>query len=166
MYSLNNVPTCSFYSQKYGYSRWNSVATPSGSWDIACPTSYSGLRPPPFIPTSPSLSHRVWDLENIGIAVQIMFLICLQVAMKVSISTSGKWSPFLLFMSFTSCIIRVGSKTANIKIVVLQSWHIFTRTCTIAIFYLKCKIVRTCDFFHYLMTINLETFQRISVTKA
>jgi len=32
------------------------------------------------------------------------------------------------------------------KIVVLQSLHIFTRTHTIAIFYLKCKIVCTCDF--------------------
>jgi len=39
------------------------------------------------------------------------------------------------------------TKTANIfKIVVLQSWHIFTRTRTIAMFYLKCKIVRACDF--------------------
>jgi len=37
-------------------------------------------------------------------------------------------------------------KTANIKIVVLQAWHIFTRTRTIVMFYLKCKIVRTCDF--------------------
>ena len=37
-------------------------------------------------------------------------------------------------------------KTAKIKIVVLQAWHIFTRTRTIAMFYLKCKIVRTCDF--------------------
>ena len=27
-----------------------------------------------------------------------------------------------------------------------QAWHIFTRTCTIAMFYLKCKVVRTCDF--------------------
>jgi len=36
------------------------------------------------------------------------------------------------------------TKTANrpIKIVVLQSWHIFTRTRTTAMFYLKCKIVR------------------------
>jgi len=48
---------------------------------------------------------------------------------------------------------------------VLQSWHIFTTTRNIAMFYLKCKIVHTCDFFHYLITINLETFQRISVTK-
>jgi len=32
-------------------------------------------------------------------------------------------------------------------------------------FYLKCKIVRKCDFFQYLMTITLATFQRISVTK-
>jgi len=37
-------------------------------------------------------------------------------------------------------------KTANIKIVVLQSWHIFTRTRTIAMFYLKYKIFRTRDF--------------------
>jgi len=36
--------------------------------------------------------------------------------------------------------------TANIKIVVLQSWHIFTRTRTIAVFYFKCKIDRTWDF--------------------
>jgi len=57
------------------------------------------------------------------------------------------------------------TKTANIKIFVLQSWHIFTRTRTIAMFYLKCKIVRTCDFFHYLTTINLDTCQRIFVTK-
>jgi len=48
---------------------------------------------------------------------------------------------------------------------VLQSWRIFTRTRTIAMFYLKCKIVRACDFFHYLTTNNLETFQRISGTK-
>ena len=38
------------------------------------------------------------------------------------------------------------TKTANIKSFVLQAWHIFTRTRTIAMFYLKCKIVRTCDF--------------------
>jgi len=56
-------------------------------------------------------------------------------------------------------------KTPKIKIVVLQSWHIVTRTRTIAMFYLKCKIVRTCDFFHYLTTNNLETFQQIYVTK-
>jgi len=56
------------------------------------------------------------------------------------------------------------TQTANIKIVVLQSWHMFTRTRTIAMFYLQCKIVRTCDLFHYLTTINLETFQRIYVT--
>jgi len=56
------------------------------------------------------------------------------------------------------------TKTANIKIVMLQSWHIFTRTRTIAMFYLKCKIVRTCDFFPNVATINLETFQRIYVT--
>jgi len=37
-------------------------------------------------------------------------------------------------------------KTANIKIVVLQSWDIYTRTRTIAMFYLKCKSVRICDF--------------------
>jgi len=40
-------------------------------------------------------------------------------------------------------------KSANIKMAVLQSWHIVIRTRTIAMFYLKCKIVRTCDFFHY-----------------
>jgi len=57
------------------------------------------------------------------------------------------------------------TKTANIIIAVLQSWHILTRTRTIAIFFLKCKIVRTCDFFHNLTTINLETFQWIYVTK-
>jgi len=51
--------------------------------------------------------------------------------------------------------------------VVLQAFNIFSRTRTIAMFYLKCKIVRkpTCDSFHYLMTINLETVQRISVTE-
>jgi len=38
-------------------------------------------------------------------------------------------------------------------------------TRNIAMFYLKCKIVPTCDSFHYLTTIYLETFQRISVTK-
>jgi len=40
------------------------------------------------------------------------------------------------------------TKTANIKIVVLQFWHIFTRTRrpTIVVLYLKCKIVRTRDF--------------------
>jgi len=52
------------------------------------------------------------------------------------------------------------TKTANIKIVLLQSWHIFTRTRTIAMFYLKCKIVRTCDFVYYLTTINLGTFHK------
>jgi len=57
------------------------------------------------------------------------------------------------------------TKTVNIQIVVWQTWHILTRTRTIAMFYLKCIIVRTCDFFHYLMTINLETVQRISFTK-
>jgi len=29
----------------------------------------------------------------------------------------------------------------------------------------KCKIVLTCDSFHYLMSINLETVQRIYLTK-
>jgi len=48
---------------------------------------------------------------------------------------------------------------------VLQAWHIFTRTRTIAMFYLKYKIVRTRDSFHYSMNINLETVQRIPVTK-
>jgi len=57
------------------------------------------------------------------------------------------------------------TKTANIKLVVLQSWHVLTRTRTIAMFYLKYKIVRTCDFFHYLTATSLETLQRISVTK-
>jgi len=38
------------------------------------------------------------------------------------------------------------TKTANIQIVVLQPWRIFTRTRNIAMFYLKFKIVRTCDF--------------------
>jgi len=38
------------------------------------------------------------------------------------------------------------TKTTNIKIVVLQAWHIFTRTRTIAVFYLKYEIVRTYDF--------------------
>jgi len=37
------------------------------------------------------------------------------------------------------------TKTANIN-VVLQTWHFFTRTRTIAMFYLKYKLVRTCDF--------------------
>ena len=32
----------------------------------------------------------------------------------------------------------------------LQAWHIFTRTRTIAMYYLKSKIVRTCDSFHCL----------------
>jgi len=60
---------------------------------------------------------------------------------------------------FTLCVKDNDTKTtANIKICVLQSWHIFTRTCTIAMFYLKCKIVHTSDFFHYITTINLETF--------
>jgi len=49
--------------------------------------------------------------------------------------------------------------------VVLQAWYIFTRTRTIAMFYLKFKIVHTCESFHYLMTINLETVQWISFTK-
>jgi len=67
---------------------------------------------------------------------------------------------------FTVCVKdNDTTKTANTKICVLQSWHIFTRTRTIAMFYLKCKIVLTCDFFYYVTTINLETFQRISVTQ-
>jgi len=65
---------------------------------------------------------------------------------------------------FTLCVKdNDTTKTANIKIVVLLAWHVFTRTRTM--FYLKCKIVCTCDSFHYLMTINLETVERISVTK-
>jgi len=32
-------------------------------------------------------------------------------------------------------------------------------------FYLKCKIVSTCDFIQYSTTINLETFQLIYVTR-
>jgi len=49
--------------------------------------------------------------------------------------------------NFTLCVKdNDTTKTVIIKIVVLQSWHIFTRTRTIAMFYLKCKIVRTCDF--------------------
>jgi len=43
------------------------------------------------------------------------------------------------------------------KIVVVQAWQIFTRTRIIALFYLKYNIVRSCDFFHFLMTIKLET---------
>jgi len=67
---------------------------------------------------------------------------------------------------FTLCVKdNDTTKTANIKIAVLQSWHIFIRTRTIAMIYLKCKIVRTCDFFQYLTIINLETFQRIFVIK-
>ena len=39
---------------------------------------------------------------------------------------------------FTQCVKdNDTTKTANIKIVVLQAWHIFTRTRTIAMFYLK-----------------------------
>jgi len=38
------------------------------------------------------------------------------------------------------------TKTANIKIVVLQSWQISTRTRNIAMVYLKSKSVRTFDF--------------------
>jgi len=41
----------------------------------------------------------------------------------------------------------------------------FSLELVLLLFYLKCKIVRTCDFFHYLTPINLETFQRIYVTK-
>jgi len=33
------------------------------------------------------------------------------------------------------------------------------------IIYLKCKIVRTCDSSHFLMTMNFETVQRNSATK-
>jgi len=55
-----------------------------------------------------------------------------------------------LLVRYLQCDVKDNdtTKTANIKIVVLQSWHIFTRTRTIAMFYLKFKIVRTCDFFH------------------
>jgi len=38
------------------------------------------------------------------------------------------------------------TKTGNIKIALLQSSHTFTTTHTIAMLYLKCKIVRICDF--------------------
>jgi len=63
---------------------------------------------------------------------------------------------------FTLCVKdNDTTQTAN---VVLQAWHIFTRTRTIAMFYFIYKIVHTCDSFHYLMSINLETFQRMSVT--
>jgi len=48
---------------------------------------------------------------------------------------------------FTLCVKdNDKTKIANIKIVVLQSWHNFTRTRTIAMYYLKCKIVHACDF--------------------
>jgi len=46
----------------------------------------------------------------------------------------------------------------------LNLFKLISRTRTIAMFYLKCKNVRTCDSFLNLMTINLETVQRISVT--
>jgi len=56
---------------------------------------------------------------------------------------------------FTLCVKDDDTTTtANIKIVVLQYWHIFIRTRAFAKFYSKGKIVRTCDFFHYLMTIR------------
>jgi len=48
---------------------------------------------------------------------------------------------------FTLCVKDNDAiKTADMKIVVLQAWHIFTRTRTIAMLYLKCKIICTCDF--------------------
>jgi len=38
----------------------------------------------------------------------------------------------------------------------------FSLELVLLLFYLECKIVRTCDFFHYLTTINLETIERLS----
>jgi len=38
-------------------------------------------------------------------------------------------------------------KTSNIEMIVLQAWHIFTGTRTIAMLFLICKIVLTCKFF-------------------
>jgi len=47
---------------------------------------------------------------------------------------------------FTLCVKdNDTSKTANIKSVVLQACYNFTITRTIAMFYLKCKIVCTCN---------------------
>jgi len=48
----------------------------------------------------------------------------------------------------------VGGQKAYMMMMMMMMM-IFTRTRTIAMFYLKCKIVRSCDSFHYLMTINL-----------
>jgi len=47
---------------------------------------------------------------------------------------------------FTLCVKdNDTTNTAYIKIVKVQAWHIFTRTRTITMLYLKCKIVLTCD---------------------
>jgi len=45
-------------------------------------------------------------------------------------------------------VLRTMTQQKLQKIVVLQVWHIFTRTRTTAMLYLKCKIVRTCDFYN------------------
>jgi len=68
---------------------------------------------------------------------------------------------------FTLCVKDNDTKkSANIKNFVLQAWHIFTRTRIIAMFRWNCKIARTCDSFHYLMTINLETVQQFMSQKS
>jgi len=49
-------------------------------------------------------------------------------------------------LHFTLCVKDYDTtKPANIKIVVLQAWHIFTRTCTVAMLYLQFRptIVRS-----------------------
>jgi len=50
-------------------------------------------------------------------------------------------------------------------LVLVLSLNVLVLVLSHTVLVLKCKIVRTCDFFHYLTTINLQTFQRISVTK-
>jgi len=58
-----------------------------------------------------------------------------------------KYTIMLKTEHFTLCVKDIDTtKIENIKSVVLQSWHIFTRTRTFTMFHLKCKIVPTCDF--------------------
>jgi len=77
--------------------------------------------------------YRIW-LSNFG--------------QKCAIKTSFKLTTiYVKTEHFTPCFKdNDTTKTANIKIVVLQSWHIYTKIRTIAMFHLKCKIVPTCDF--------------------
>jgi len=107
------VPWC-FWLWKHVGSRWNSVATLSGSWDITFAASTSGLWPPFFIsrfPVRVQFSHVFYNNSGprkTGIAIGNSLISCLQTAIEVF--HIYVWHMVAIFdfpLPFASRIIRV-----------------------------------------------------------